>query len=105
MPQTRMPAEVHLADGRSVGLALDYVDEAPHWVCCRVEITAATGPIDVPRARLLEDPADIPVYGTSLTLLLHAVLDSGGDIAHLETGRLSQLDAGVLRKREGARRR
>jgi hypothetical protein len=33
----------------------------------------------------------VPVYGTSLALLLDAALDSGGDIAHLETTRLSQL--------------
>lgn len=26
-------------------------------------------------------------------MLLHAALDSGGDIAHLETGRLGQLNA------------
>jgi hypothetical protein len=32
------------------------------------------------------------VYGTSLALLLDAALDCGGDIAHLETGRLDQLD-------------
>jgi hypothetical protein len=41
---------------------------------------------------LVDEPADVPVYGTSLALLLDAALDSGGDISHLETGRLDQLD-------------
>jgi len=32
------------------------------------------------------------LYGTSLALLLDAALDSAGDIAYLEAGRLDQLD-------------
>jgi hypothetical protein len=40
---------------------------------------------------LLDEAADVPVLGTSLALLLDAALDSGGDVAHLETGRLDQL--------------
>jgi hypothetical protein len=42
--------------------------------------------------RLVGEPADVSVYGTSSAWLLDAALDSGGDIAHLETGRLDQLD-------------
>ncbi|MEU3458265.1 hypothetical protein ABZ671_32505 [Micromonospora sp. NPDC006766] len=44
------------------------------------------------RFRLVDDPADVPVYGTSLAQLLDTALDSDGDITHLETGRLDQLD-------------
>jgi UvrB/uvrC motif len=34
----------------------------------------------------------VPLYGTSLTILLAAALETGGDINHLEIGRLDQLD-------------
>jgi hypothetical protein len=37
------------------------------------------------RLRVVDE--NVPVYGTSLAMLLDAALD-GGDIAHLETGRL-----------------
>lgn len=77
---------IDLADGRSIGGAWDHITETVHWVICRVEQIADQ------RFRLVDDPADIRVYGTSLALVLDAALDSGGDITHLETGRLSQLD-------------
>ena len=54
-----------------------------HWVVCRVEDGRQ---MRLPAYRLADDPADIPVFGTSLAMLLDAALDSGGDIAHLETG-------------------
>jgi hypothetical protein len=61
---------------------------------CRVE---ALDPDEVHpddgQYRLVDDDADIPTYGTSLALLLDAALDSGGDITHLQTGYLHQLEA------------
>lgn len=84
---------IDLADGRSIGAASDYDTQTTHWVICRVEEVAPEGSDALRRDfRLVDEPADVPVYGTSLALLLDAALDSGGDIAHLETGRLDQLD-------------
>ncbi|WP_433088132.1 hypothetical protein ACQP1P_19615 [Dactylosporangium sp. CA-052675] len=44
---------------------------------------------------LADDPADVPVLGTSLAMVQDAALDSGGDsggdIAHLETASLADL--------------
>jgi hypothetical protein len=79
---------VELADGRSVGEVLDVRARTSHWVVCHLENADAGQPSGrVPRLRL----ADVPVFGSSLALLLDAALDSGGDIAHLETGRLLDL--------------
>ena len=78
-----------LADGRSIATAADHESETLHWVICRVE---PIGTEDEPEFRLVDDPADIPVRGTSLAFLLDAALDSGGDVAHLETGRLADLE-------------
>ncbi|MET7396468.1 DUF4419 domain-containing protein [Dactylosporangium sp. NPDC005572] len=77
-------ALVDLADGRTLASATD--DEfITRWVVCRlVEEPGRFGPV----RRLAGDLSDVPVLGTSLALLLDAALDSGGDIAHLETGRL-----------------
>jgi hypothetical protein len=88
-------AIINLPDGRSIAATTDQTGQVTHWIACRLTETKA-GPRDPaewrPRqARLADDPADVPVYGTSLALLLDAALDSGGDIAHLETTRLSQL--------------
>ncbi|MEU4569961.1 DUF4419 domain-containing protein [Micromonospora sp. NPDC023956] len=85
-------AIMDLADGRSVCAALDSETQPIHWVVCRLE-AAASERSDVDTLfRLVDEPADVPVYGTSLARLLDAALDSDGDIAHLETGRLDQLD-------------
>ncbi|MEV6103735.1 DUF4419 domain-containing protein [Streptomyces sp. NPDC051940] len=86
-------AMIDLAGGRSICAFDEPSTQATHWVVCRIE--AATGERDEPpgaRYHLIDDPADIPVYGTSLAFLLNAALDSGGDIAHLETGRQDQLE-------------
>ncbi|NKZ08196.1 DUF4419 domain-containing protein [Actinomadura latina] len=83
---------IDLADGRSVAAALDVAAETAHWIVCRVEEAAAP-----PGFRLVDDPADVPVYGTSLAMLLDAALDSGGDISHLEIGRLDRLDDTIRR--------
>jgi hypothetical protein len=72
---------IDLADGRCVAALVDYGDEQFHWLICRIDDN-----------RLVDEPSEIRVYGTSLAMLLDAALDSGGDIAHLETGRLDQLD-------------
>ncbi|MEV5763657.1 hypothetical protein AB0L34_03630 [Micromonospora sp. NPDC052213] len=67
--------------------------QSTHWVLCRIEEVAATRSDEFDdRLRLVDDPADVPVYGTSLARLLDAALDSDGDTTHLETGRLDQLD-------------
>ncbi|MFI0451393.1 DUF4419 domain-containing protein [Actinomadura sp. 6N118] len=78
-------AIIDLPDGRCVAAANDYRTETSHWVVCHVEEDADD------RLRLMDRPSDVPVYGTSLALLLDAALDSGGDFTHLETGRLDGL--------------
>ncbi|MCW2912115.1 MAG: hypothetical protein JWN52_183, partial [Actinomycetia bacterium] len=91
--QCSIETVIDLADGRSISAAIDYATQTFHWVVCRIEKVVAEPP-DTPNHgfRLVDEPADVPVYGTSLALLLDAALDSGGDISHLETGRLDQLD-------------
>ncbi|MFF2549547.1 DUF4419 domain-containing protein [Nocardia sp. NPDC058058] len=75
-----------LPDGLSICARTDFRTDSTHWVRCRL-LPDEEG---VPH-RVADAPADIPVYGTSLALLLDAALDSGGDIAHLETGTLADL--------------
>lgn len=60
-----------LADGRHIG----EVPGQEHWVVLR------SG----------QDPATVPVLGTSLAHLLDAAMDSGGDVAHLEMMKLADL--------------
>jgi hypothetical protein len=87
---------IDLADGRCIAAALDDAAQAVHWVSCRVEQVLDEAPASSrPHFRTSDEPGDIPVYGTSLALLLATALDSGGDIGHLETGRLDQLDRAV----------
>jgi hypothetical protein len=83
---------IDLPDGRSIAATGGFMGDT-HWVVCRLTETPRRDAIDIrPRlAELADDPADVPVYGTSLAMLLDAALDSGGDISHLETGRLSDL--------------
>ncbi|MET7399561.1 DUF4419 domain-containing protein [Dactylosporangium sp. NPDC005572] len=71
-----------LADGRTIVDAYDMETHTTRWLLCRVAP-------DGPYLRLADDPADVPVLGTSLAMLLDAALDADGDVAHLETGRLS----------------
>jgi hypothetical protein len=89
---------IDLADGRSIGAAIDYATQTAHWIIGRFEEVEhnGRGRLGVRRLRLLDDPADVAVYGTSLTLLLDAALDSGGDTTCLETGRLAELDIPVV---------
>jgi hypothetical protein len=77
---------IDLADGRSISAAFDYLNESVHWVVCRVEAG------DDGKSRLVDDASDVPVLGTSLAFLLDAALDSGGDLSHLATGRLADLE-------------
>lgn len=79
-----------LPDGRVLGAAVDDISQTLHWLTCHID-QGADGPRG-PRLALRDDPADVPLYGTSLALLLDAALDSDGDLAHLETGRLARLD-------------
>jgi hypothetical protein len=83
---------IDLADGPSIAAAIDDVAQTIYWVGCRIEQVEPAGSIKLNQYRLVDHPHDVPVYGTSLALLLDAALDSGGDISHLETGRLDQLD-------------
>ncbi len=84
---------IDLADGRCISLAVDDLAHTFHWIVCRVEEVDRSRDPSGSGFRLVDEPADVPVYGTSLALLLDAALDSGGDISYLETGRLAQLDA------------
>jgi hypothetical protein len=88
-------AIIDLPDGRSIAATTGKTGQITHWITCRLTETGTGHPLEVKlrprRARLADDPADVPVYGTSLAQLLDAALDSGGDIAHLETSRLSRL--------------
>jgi hypothetical protein len=60
-----------LADGRYIG----ELESSPHWAILRDG----------------QDPATVPLLGTSLAHLLDAAMDSGGDVAHLETMKLADL--------------
>lgn len=60
-----------LADGRHIG----EVSSGTHWAILRDG----------------QDPATVPVLGTSLAHLLDAAMDTGGDVAHLETMKLADL--------------
>jgi hypothetical protein len=75
-----------LSDGRSLVAATDGVAGVTYWLLCRLTMEGKA-----PYWRMADGPADIPVLGTSLAMILDAALDSGGDVAHLETGRLDQL--------------
>ncbi|MGI5242066.1 hypothetical protein [Dactylosporangium sp. CA-139066] len=85
---------IELADGRTIASATDVSTMITYWVLCRVVEIGEPGR-STPRFRLADDPADVPLLGTSFVMLLDAAMDSGGNIAHLETGRLDQLDAVV----------
>ena len=88
---------IDLADGRSLGAVDDSRTRTTHWVVCRIEEAPSEGEgTNRPRFRLVDEPNEVPVYGTSLALLLDSALDSGGDIVHLETGRLDELDRGIV---------
>ncbi|MBO2451125.1 DUF4419 domain-containing protein [Actinomadura barringtoniae] len=79
---------IDLPDGRSIAAAADNRTQTHHWITCRIQRSNEPFGDD----HLLDDPADIPVYGTSLAMLLDAALDANGDISHLETTRLAHLE-------------
>jgi hypothetical protein len=82
---------IDLADGRCIGAAIDDSTETFHWLACHVD-QSTDDDRSGPRLVLRDHPTDIALYGTSLTMLLTAALETGGDIDHLQTGRLDQLD-------------
>jgi hypothetical protein len=82
---------IELADGRTIAAATDVSTTLTYWVLCRVAETSEPGQ-STPRYRLADDPADVPLLGTSLAILLDAAMDSDGDVVHLETGRLNHLN-------------
>jgi hypothetical protein len=82
-----------LADGRSLAAATSSTTRVTHWIAARfAEDDSGKSPLRAlpPEATLLDDPADVPVYGTSLARILEAGAGSG-EITHLESGRLSDL--------------
>jgi hypothetical protein len=72
------------AGGRSGGAGAHDRTQTLHWLTCHVG-QATDDNRSGPRLVLLDQPAEIPLYGTSLTMLLAAALETG-DISHLETG-------------------
>ena len=83
---------MQIPGGRVLAAAVDLTGQTMHWVTCHVEDLGAdpTG-LAGRRQRLLDEPADVPIFGTSLALVLQSILD-GGDLTGLETGRLVDLD-------------
>jgi hypothetical protein len=58
---------IDLADGRSIAAATDYERQTIHWVICRFEETedaARLHPRSTLRFRLVDEPGNVPVYGT-----------------------------------------
>jgi hypothetical protein len=87
----RIVTVIEIADGRHIGAAIDETAEVPvHWVACRVQPEPPVANL-TPALRLVDDPAQVPVLGTSLAFLLQSALDADGDIDHLVTGALSDL--------------
>ena len=82
-----------LTDGRSLAAVTTGSTGVTHWITARFAEDDSEGPIPLrPRHdKFLDAPAEVPVYGTSLAPILAAALDNDGDIAHLESGRLSDL--------------
>ncbi|WP_330277675.1 DUF4419 domain-containing protein [Lentzea sp. NBC_00516] len=78
-----------------------YRDLGPHSICCWFALADGryVGEVQVwnavePQWAVLrdgDDPAEVPLLGTSLAHLLDAAMDADGDIAHLEVGRLADL--------------
>ncbi|MFJ5984699.1 DUF4419 domain-containing protein [Lentzea sp. NPDC092896] len=78
-----------------------HLDLGPHSICCWFALADGryVGEVHVwnavePQWAVLrdgDDPAEVPLLGTSLAHLLDAAMDADGDIAHLEAGRLADL--------------
>jgi hypothetical protein len=90
-----LTAYIDLPDGRSIAAVSEYTTGTSYWVVCRIE---QGGPPPLPHeyrlpppARLLDRPQDIPVFGTSLALLLDTALDHDGDFDALQVGTLDRL--------------
>jgi hypothetical protein len=88
-----LTAYVDLPDGRSIAAVSEYTTGTTYWVTCRIE--SGGPPPDgyrlPPPDRLLDRPEDVPVYGTSLALLLETALDHDGDFDRLRVGTLDRL--------------
>jgi hypothetical protein len=93
---------IDLKDGRSICYAIELRTDALHWLVCRVRERASFPPGELKDswrpAIAVEPPSEIPLLGTSLATILDAALETGGEIGHLETGRLAQL---LLRDEDG----
>jgi hypothetical protein len=91
-----LTAYIDLPDGRSIAAVADYRTGTSHWVVCRIESGGPPpGPDEYrlpPPDRLVDRrPEDVPVYGTSLALLLETALDHDGDFEQLRVGTLDRL--------------
>jgi len=69
-----------LVDGRSVCCAVNHMRGAVHWIVGRVRAD-----------KLVDDPSQVRVLGSSLAAILDGTLDSNGEVDHLEVGRLDAL--------------
>jgi hypothetical protein len=90
-----MTAYIDLPDGRSIAEVSEYSTGTSYWVVCRIEAGGPPpGPDEYrlpPPDRLVDRrPEDVPVYGTSLALLLETALDHGGDFEQLRVGTLDR---------------
>ena len=90
-----LTAYIDLPDGRSIAAVSEYTTGTSYWVVCRIE---PGGPPPLPPEyrlpppdRLLDRPEDVPVFGTSLALLLDTALDHNGDFESLQVGTLDRL--------------
>ncbi|SFQ99146.1 protein of unknown function [Lentzea waywayandensis] len=77
-----------------------FLNSGPHTICCCLALADGRYVGEVarsgtePRWAVLrdgDDPAEVPLLGTSLAHLLDAAMDADGDIAHLEAGKLADL--------------
>jgi hypothetical protein len=91
---------IDLPGGNSICYVLTPFTRVIHWLVCRLDAPAAEPRIVVVDRREVmlpntvtmdEAPEEIRLLGGSLAAVLEAALDSGGEIDHLDAGRLAQL--------------
>ncbi len=90
---------IDVPGGKSLCCADDHRTGAVHWLLCRIdepEVSRGEPHADAIVVRpahvtVCDEPAQIPVLGSSLAALLDAALDAGGEIDHLEVARFHQV--------------
>jgi hypothetical protein len=78
-------AVFELRDGRTICCASHFITGNTHWIACRLE-PPKEGNTIIGR-RILDDPALIPMFGTSLATFLEGALESNGEIDHMAVDR------------------